>query len=51
MPALNLVKGMGKKKSEKFGEELLNIIISYCKKENIEPPDETLTEKRDPKKD
>ena len=32
LPALKLVKGMGKKKSEKFGEELLEIIISYCKK-------------------
>jgi uncharacterized protein YpbB len=29
---------MGTKKTEKFGEELLEIIISYCKKENIEPP-------------
>ena len=34
---LHQVKGMGKKKSERFGEELLEIIISYCKKENIEP--------------
>ena len=50
LPALKLVKGMGKKKSEKFGEELLDIIISYCKKENIEPPAETLTEKEIPKK-
>ena len=50
LPALKLVKGMGKKKSEKFGEELLNIIISYCKKEKIEPPAETLTEKKIPKK-
>jgi uncharacterized protein YpbB len=41
---------MGKKKSEKFGEELLNIIISYCKKEKIEPPVETLSEKKIPKK-
>jgi superfamily II DNA helicase RecQ len=32
---LKLVKGMGKKKSEKFGEELLNIIISFCEKEKI----------------
>jgi hypothetical protein len=48
--ALNLVKGMGKKKSEKFGEELLDIIISYCKTEKIEPPVETLTEKEIPKK-
>jgi hypothetical protein len=50
LSALKLVKGMGKKKSEKFGEELLDIIISYCKKENIEPPAETLTEKKIPKK-
>ena len=42
MRALKLVKGMGTKKSEKFGEELLEIIISYCKKENIEPPVETV---------
>jgi hypothetical protein len=53
LPALNSVKGMGKKKSEKFGEEILEIIISYCKKENIEPPAETpamLAEKKKPKK-
>jgi hypothetical protein len=50
MRALKLVKGMGAKKSEKFGDELLHIITSYCKKENIEPPDETLTEKKIPKK-
>jgi hypothetical protein len=50
MPALNLVKGMGKKKSETFGEELLNIIISYCREENIEPPVVPLTEIKIPKK-
>jgi hypothetical protein len=49
-PALNSVKGMGKKKSEKFGEELLNIITSYCEKENIEPPAETPTGLKIPKK-
>ncbi len=49
-PALHLVKGMGKKKSEKFGEELLDIIISYCKKEKIEPPAVNFSEKRIPKK-
>jgi uncharacterized protein YpbB len=48
-PALNSVKGMGKKKSEKFGEELLEIIGSFCKKENIEPPAEIYAEKK-PKK-
>jgi uncharacterized protein YpbB len=50
MSALKMVKGMGNKKSEKFGEELLNIIISYCKKENIEPPVEIVSEKKIPKK-
>jgi superfamily II DNA helicase RecQ len=30
LPGLKLVKGMGKQKSEKFGEELLDIIVSYC---------------------
>ena len=48
--ALKLVKGMGTKKSEKYGEELLDIIISYCTKENIEPPDVTLTEEKIAKK-
>ena len=37
IPALKLIKGMGKKKSEKFGKELLDIIIAFCKNENIEP--------------
>ncbi|MGD0753903.1 MAG: helix-turn-helix domain-containing protein [Bacteroidales bacterium] len=50
MRALKLVKGMGTKKSEKFGEEILDIITSYCKKENIEPPPETYTENVIPKK-
>ncbi len=49
-PALNSVKGMGKKKSEKFGEELLKMITSYCEKENIDPPEEIIIEKRIPKK-
>lgn len=42
--ALKLVKGMGKKKSEKYGEELLEIITSYCQKEKIE----TLVESTEP---
>jgi hypothetical protein len=49
MVAINSVKGMGKKKSEKYGGELLEIITSFCKKENIEPPAETFAEKK-PKK-
>lgn len=36
--ALKMIKGMGKKKSEKFGEELLEIITSYCNQENIDAP-------------
>jgi hypothetical protein len=50
LKALRQVKGMGTKKSEKFGEDLLEIIVSYCKEENIEPPAETLAEKENPKK-
>jgi uncharacterized protein YpbB len=53
--ALKMIKGMGKKKSEKFGEEILNIIVSFCKEENIEQsvenlPENTLSEKILPKK-
>ena len=50
MAALQLVKGMGKKKSEKFAEELLDIIVSYCKKEKIEPPVQTPEGELIPKK-
>jgi len=37
---LGKIKGMGKKTIEKYGEELLEIIITYCREENIEPPEE-----------
>ena len=50
MPALKMVKGMGQKKSEKYGQELLNIITSYCQKENIEPSDGSFTVQTIPKK-
>ena len=50
LPALKMVKGMGVKKSEKFGEEILEIIISYCKKEKIEPPAEIISREKDSKK-
>jgi hypothetical protein len=50
LPALNLVKGMGKRKSAAFGEELLEIIISYCRDEKIEPPQLTPAGKKIPKK-
>jgi GTPase SAR1 family protein len=45
LPALKLIKGMGKMKSKEFGGELLEIITSYCSKENIEPQVEMTTEK------
>ncbi|NMC38906.1 MAG: AAA family ATPase [Bacteroidales bacterium] len=49
--ALKQVKGMGTRKSEKYGGELLEIIKSYCEKENIEPPDMPVTEKKKVKKE
>ena len=48
--ALKQVKGMGSKKSEKYGEDLLNIINSYCAEENIEVPDIILIKKKKGKK-
>jgi tRNA uridine 5-carbamoylmethylation protein Kti12 len=50
LPEIKMVKGMGKKKSEKFGEELLEIIILYCKEENIEQVPDALTVKGPQKK-
>ena len=44
--ALKQVKGMGTKKSEKYGEELLEIITSYCVKENIEVPEIPVADKK-----
>jgi len=49
--ALKQVKGMGTKKAEKYGGEILEIITSYCCKENIEPPETPVTEKKKPKKE
>lgn len=51
MRALKQVKGMGTRKSEQYGEEILEIITSYCREENIEPPDIPLVEKKKPKKE
>lgn len=48
--ALRLVKGMGSKKSEKYGKELLEIIVTYCKKENIDPPELKIDTKKKEKK-
>lgn len=49
--ALKQVKGMGTKKIEKYGEELLEIIVSFCNEENIEPPALPVTEKKKKKKE
>jgi hypothetical protein len=38
MSSLLMVKGMGRKKSEQFGAELLEIIQLYCSERKIEPP-------------
>jgi hypothetical protein len=50
LPALRQVKGMGKKKSDQFGEELLEIITTYCSEKQIEPPVVLPVEKKDAKK-
>jgi hypothetical protein len=42
---------MGTRKLEKYGEEILDIITSYCRKENIKPPDMPVTEKKKAKKE
>lgn len=49
--ALKQIKGMGTKKSEKYGEELLDIIVSYSSEENIEPPALPVIEKKKKKKE
>jgi hypothetical protein len=49
--AIKQVKGMGTRKSEKYGVELLDIITSYCEKENIEPPDMPVIAKKKAKKE
>jgi tRNA uridine 5-carbamoylmethylation protein Kti12 len=44
--ALMQVKGLGKKKTEKYGDALLEIIIDYCREKSIEPsPIQTHSEK------
>ncbi len=48
--ALGKVKGMGKKKTEQYGDELLEIIATYCNDENIEAPEETTPVAKKPKK-
>jgi len=49
--ALKQIKGMGAKKTEKYGEELLELITSFCSEEGIEAPEFPVDEKRKPKKE
>ncbi|MCU0456313.1 MAG: helix-turn-helix domain-containing protein [Bacteroidales bacterium] len=39
LASLNRVKGIGKKKADAYGRELLEIIREYCKNENIDLPE------------
>jgi len=48
--ALQKIKGMGRKKSQKFGDELLEIITAYCNMENIASPEASFAENKIPKK-
>ncbi|MXV17315.1 HRDC domain-containing protein [Hufsiella ginkgonis] len=51
LPQLETVKGIGKKKLEQYGEELLTIIISYCIENRIEqaPSQAVITPVKEPK--
>lgn len=40
---LKQIKGLGKKKSEKYGEELLTIISDYCREKDIKPSNDIFT--------
>lgn len=37
MPALQAVKGMGKKKTGTYGEDIISMIKAYCRLHNLEP--------------
>ena len=50
LSALKMVKGMGKRKSEKFGGELLEIITFYCEKNNIASDVDTIAYEKTSKK-
>ncbi|MBN1790545.1 MAG: helix-turn-helix domain-containing protein [Bacteroidales bacterium] len=47
---LKKVKGMGKVKTEKYGDELLSIIQAYCRENNLESPADVFTAKKAPAK-
>jgi hypothetical protein len=48
--ALKQVKGMGSKKTEKYGDELLTLISEYCEEKQIEVPAQVFTKEKKPKK-
>jgi hypothetical protein len=49
--ALRQVKGMGKKKAEKYGDELLEIITDYCLENRIEGTSQPMKAEKKPKKE
>jgi hypothetical protein len=50
MASLKQIKGMGKIKSEQFGDELLEMIRAYCMEKNITPPPLPATKEEKPVK-
>ncbi|NLV18015.1 MAG: AAA family ATPase [Bacteroidetes bacterium] len=46
LQTLKQIRGIGKKKTEKYGEELLDLIVSYCTEKNITAPDLKIIEKK-----
>ena len=50
VPDLKKVRGMGKVKTERYGEELLSIIQAYCRENNLESPADVFTAKAAPVK-
>ena len=45
LQTLKQIRGIGKKKTEKYGEELLDLIVSYCTEKDIQAPDLNLIKK------
>jgi tRNA uridine 5-carbamoylmethylation protein Kti12 len=48
--SLKQIKGIGKKKCEKYGEELLDIITSFCREEKIGLQEGTTSQNKTPEK-
>ena len=46
---LGRIKGMGVKTTDKYGDEIIDIVVSYCLSEKIEPEEVTLPAKREKK--